>query len=116
MNTHSVTPDRRTVEAQRMERNQCIACGAPLPSDSLELECLRHQSPLALLIEEDSDGTWAVWLGLPGENPVTSPYGFCCGTGRSREEALLRSEAALQRALGAMQRGDVEQWMRPGVA
>lgn len=114
MNTTSIAEmARQRLEAERMALNQCVICGVDLPAGSLEVRCFAHEEPVALLCEVDGDGQWGVWIGLSGENPITSPFGFCAGTGATKDEALARAVLSLQAACDTMQRGDVAQYERP---
>lgn len=98
-----------------MSLNQCTACGADLGPDCLETRCPQHEEPIALLVEEDRDGTWGLWVGLAGENPITSPYGFCVGTGRTKDEAIERGRVSLHRACELLAAKDVAEYKRKRV-
>lgn len=56
-----------------------------------------------LLIREEADGWWQVWIGEHGEHPVNSPLGFVIATGYSRNEALSNAVACLEASVEALQ-------------
>lgn len=56
-------------------------------SDALTLTVL---PPVPPLVPE-----WTVWIGLPGEDPVTSEYGLFIGCGATLTVAIAHAEARL---------------------
>jgi hypothetical protein len=57
----------------------------------------------ALLITREGHDDWNVWITLPGCDALEDRFGFICGTGNTREQAVADAVRGLEDALERLQ-------------
>lgn len=56
-----------------------------------------------LLIHQEAQDDWQVWISLPGHNPLEDPFGFIIGLGVTRGDAVGTAVADLEAAINELQ-------------
>lgn len=71
-----------------------------------------------LLIDEDANGHFTVWITLPDHDPIQDAFGFVIGVGATRAEAVADAVVDLEAALEELQAapGVIEERSGRGVA
>jgi hypothetical protein len=57
----------------------------------------------ALLITYEAGRDWNVWITLPGCDALEDSFGFICGTGNTRDQAVADAVRGLEDALERLQ-------------